>query len=91
VKIDIHQQLFISRRQLAGLGLVSRGKRFAIKVASTVLRRPWLYGFAGGLARLVLRIMPRALVYSRLNVWGRQRELPKPPRETFRELYRRRK
>src|SRR3954466_1520365 len=48
VKIDIHQQLFISRRQLAGLGLVSRGKRLGIKIAAAVLRRPWLYRLAGG-------------------------------------------
>src|SRR3954471_7174011 len=47
VKIDIHQQLFISRRQLAGLGLVSKGKRFAIRVAAAVLRRSWLYRVGG--------------------------------------------
>jgi L-lactate dehydrogenase complex protein LldF len=91
VKIDIHQQLFISRRQLAGLGLVSRGKRFGIKIGAAVLRRPWLYRLAGRVARAVLRVIPRALVYSRLNVWGRQRELPTAPRESFRELYRKRK
>jgi L-lactate dehydrogenase complex protein LldF len=91
VKIDIHQQLFISRRQLAGLGLVSRGKRLGIKIAASVLRRPWLYRWAGGFARMALRVLPRALVYSRLNVWGRQRELPPAPRQSFRELHRQRR
>src|SRR3954469_18799063 len=86
VKIDIHQQLFISRRQLAGLGLVSRGKRLGIKIAASVLRRPWLYRFAGRVARFALRIAPRSLVYSRLNIWGKQRELPPPPKKTFREV-----
>jgi L-lactate dehydrogenase complex protein LldF len=27
-------------------------------------------------------------VYNRWNIWGRQRELPEPPKESFREMYR---
>jgi L-lactate dehydrogenase complex protein LldF len=90
VKIDIHQQLFISRRQLASFGLVPKGKRFSIKLASIVLNRPWLYRIAGRMARFALRIAPRSLIYSRLNIWGKQRELPSPPKKTFRELNRER-
>jgi L-lactate dehydrogenase complex protein LldF len=91
VKIDIHQQLFISRRRLASLGLVPRGKRIAIKFAAAVFNRPWLYGLMGRVARFALRISPRELVYSRLNIWGRQRDLPPPPRKSFRALYQKRK
>jgi L-lactate dehydrogenase complex protein LldF len=91
VKIDIHQQLFISRRRLASLGLVPRGKRFGIKLAAAVFNRPWLYGLMGRVARFALRVSPRALVYSRLNIWGRQRDLPPPPRKSFRALYQKRK
>ena len=90
VKIDIHQQLFISRRRLASFGLVPKGKRFSIKLASIVLNRPWLYRIAGRMARFALRIAPRSWVYSRLNIWGKQRELPPPPEKTFRELNRER-
>ena len=90
VKIDIHQQLFISRRQLASFGRVSKGKRFSIKLASIILNRPWLYRIAGRLLRVALRVAPRSLIYSLLNIWGRQRELPPPPRQTFRELIRQR-
>jgi L-lactate dehydrogenase complex protein LldF len=86
VKIDIHQQLFISRRQLATFGLIPKGKRFSIKLAAMVLNRPWLYRIAGRMARFVLRVAPCSLIYSRLNIWGRQRELPAPPKKTFREL-----
>ena len=88
VKIDLHQQLFISRRQLAGFGLVPKGKQFSIKMAAVVLNHPWLYRIAGDMARFALRIAPRSLVYSRLNIWGHQRELPTPPKQTFRELMR---
>lgn len=91
VKIDLHHQLFISRRQLANLGLVSFGKRLGLKVAGAVLARPWLYRIAGSMARLALRVSPRWLVYNRFNIWGRQRDLPPPPRRTFRDLYAARK
>ena len=90
VKIDLHQQLFISRRQLANFGLIPKGKRFGLKVAAAVLRRPWLYKLAGSVARLGLRVSPRWLVYSKANVWGWKRELPEPPAKTFRELNRKR-
>lgn len=90
VKIDLHQQLFISRRQLAGLGLVPIRKRFAIRAAAAVLRRPWLYRLAGRLARFTLRMLPRSLIYGRWNVWGWQRELPEPPKESFRKQIRKR-
>jgi L-lactate dehydrogenase complex protein LldF len=91
VKIDLHQQLFISRRQLANLGLVSPSKRVGLRVAAAVFMRPWLYRIAGRVARLALRLLPRAVTYSRVNVWGKQRELPSPPRQTFREQYRERR
>jgi L-lactate dehydrogenase complex protein LldF len=91
VKIDLHQQLFISRRQLARLRLVPRTKRLSMKLAAVVMRRPWLYRVMGGVVRTALRWLPRAVVYSRWNVWGRQRELPRVPASSFRELYRKRK
>jgi L-lactate dehydrogenase complex protein LldF len=91
VKIDIHQQLFISRRQLSNLGLVPRGKRWALKITAQILKRPWLYQAIGGLARHLLRLTPNWLVYNRLNVWGKQRDLPPAPRQSFRDEHRKRK
>jgi len=38
-------------------------------------------------ARRLLRWLPRGAVYSRANVWGRARDLPDPPRESFLEGY----
>ena len=32
--------------------------------------------------------LPRGVLYGRWNAWGRQRELPPTPRESFRDLYR---
>ena len=90
VKIDLHQQLLISRKVLADQGLLAPTKRFGVKAAAQVLRRPWLYRLAGRIARWKLRLLPRWLIYNRLNVWGRQRELPNVPKKSFRELYRKR-
>jgi L-lactate dehydrogenase complex protein LldF len=91
VKIDIHEQLFISRRQLANLGLISPAKRIALRFTAAIFRRPWLYRVAGHAARTTLRLMPRAILHSRFNVWGKQRELPASPHQSFRQLYRQRK
>jgi len=87
VKIDLHQQLFISRRVIATLGLLPKSKQIGVKLAAKVLDRPWLYRLAGRLMRRALRVLPRWIVYSRANVWGRQRDLPPAPRATFREQY----
>jgi L-lactate dehydrogenase complex protein LldF len=54
------------------------------------LKRPWLYNIAGHAARLTLRALPKWMIYNRFNIWGRQRDLPAAPKETFRELLRKR-
>ncbi len=87
VKIDLHHQLYVWRRRLAEQGLVPWSKRVSMKLVGTVLRNPKLYRVAGWFARNALRFLPRWLVYNPLNIWGRQRELPVSPAQTFRELY----
>jgi L-lactate dehydrogenase complex protein LldF len=63
-------------------------KRRLMWLAGAVLKRPRLYSLAGRVARTALRVSPRWLVYNRLNRWGRQRELPVPPKQSFRDWYR---
>jgi L-lactate dehydrogenase complex protein LldF len=63
-------------------------KRRLMRLAGAVLSRPLLYRLAGGMARTTLRWAPRWMIYNRFNPWGRQRELPPPPRESFRDWYR---
>jgi len=64
-------------------------KRAGMKLAGWVLRFGWLYRLAAWIARRAIPALPRGLLYSRWNSWGRQRELPPMPRETFRDLHRR--
>ena len=84
VKIDIHHQLLTWRKELAGMKLVSLSKRLSMKMVGWVLSNPVVYKSAGWVARLGLRLSPRWLVYNRLNVWGKNRELPQPPTRSFR-------
>ncbi|XZE52218.1 lactate utilization protein B [Planctomycetaceae bacterium SH139] len=87
VKIPLHHQLLAWRKELAGLHLVSPAKRFAMRAASLLMRSPRLFGAAGRAGRMALRLSPRIFVYHRFNIWGRERELPEPPKESFREWW----
>jgi len=88
VKIDLHEQLLTWRRDIAQAGYLPWSKRAGMKVVSWLMQRPALYEFAGKLGRLALRLSPRALIYNRWNAWGRQRDLPPPPQQSFREAFR---
>lgn len=90
VKIDLHHQLLTWRGEIGRRGLLPWSKRFPMKVLGFVFRRPRLYRFVGRLARKFIPLLPRWLLYNRLNDWGRQRELPQIPSNSFREQYARR-
>ncbi|WP_417850549.1 LutB/LldF family L-lactate oxidation iron-sulfur protein [Thalassoglobus sp.] len=90
VKINIHEQLYTWRSKIVLKGLLPTSKRLSMKFASAVLLRPWLYQFAGKMARFWLPKLPRFLAYNKLNKWGWQRELPDAPKKSFREMYRQR-
>ena len=90
VKIDIHSQILELRQRLAREGIAPVGKRTAMKIASWVLRNRARYEAAGKMLRAVLRRAPRGVVEGPWNAWARQRELPPPPPESFRDAYRRR-
>lgn len=87
VKIPLHQQLFTWRSEIVRMRLLPWQKRLAMKVAGIVLGNLWLYNLSGKLARWFMPILPRLLIYNRLNAWGKHRELPVFPKHSFRELY----
>ena len=89
VRIDLHHEILSWRQEIARRGLLPWTKRASMVAMSLVLRLAWLYRLAGWLARRLLPLLPRALVYGRWNAWGRQRELPAMPSQTFRQAYRR--
>lgn len=87
VKINIHEQLLMLRHELVKKNLLPLPKRWAMSIGSAVFQRPWLYKLLGGMSRTALRLLPRFLVYNRLNPWGKQRELPTPPAKSFRDQF----
>lgn len=91
VKIDIHHQLLTWRKELALKKIVPWTKRVSMAMAAAVFQRPWLYSLGGKIARTSLRWMPRWMIYHGLNAWGKQRDLPPAPSQSFRDQYRTRK
>ena len=91
VKIDIHEQLYKWRQIAAREGHLPVVKKWGMALAGKVLSRPRTYDFAGKLARRALKILPRFMVYNPLNDWGKSRDLPVPPAESFKEWYRKNK
>jgi L-lactate dehydrogenase complex protein LldF len=89
VKIDLDGQLFRWRQRVTEAGHVSGAKAASMKASAALLDRPRLFGVAGRLARLGLRLLPSVLARRLAGPWGRSRELPIPPKESFRTWYRR--
>jgi L-lactate dehydrogenase complex protein LldF len=89
VKIDLDGQLFRWRQRVTESGHAPKAKGVAIKASVVIFDRPRLFRAAGALARFGLRVMPRALARVAAGAWGRTRETPAPPQESFRSWYRR--
>ena len=90
VKIDLHNQLYKHRQNVVKKGLLGTKKYAILKVATWVMKHPSLFDFTGKMARLIVPKLPRSILYSKVNVWGKKRELPKFPQKSFKELYKQR-
>jgi L-lactate dehydrogenase complex protein LldF len=88
VKINIHEQIFAWRKVLSEAHELSATKRILMAAAGRVLSNPRLYRAAIGTADSALRYLPRFAVYNRLNAWGKNREVPAAPKQTFHSWYR---
>lgn len=91
VKIDIHQQLWKWRQVITAEGYVSAGKKAGMKGMAVVLSKPGLYRFSGKAARWFMQNFPFLFLSKKLNPWYRQREMPKPPAQSFRDWYKKNK
>ena len=87
VKIDLHHQLLTLRHEMSEQGYVAWTKRVAMRLAGWGMMRSTRFTRLGRLTRGILRRLPRFLVYGPWNRWGRQRELPVVPLESFRKQY----
>ncbi|MCM8531262.1 MAG: LutB/LldF family L-lactate oxidation iron-sulfur protein [Lentisphaeraceae bacterium] len=85
VKIDLHDELLAMRKKIAAKNELPISKRLAMKMAGKVLSSPTLYKVAGKFARKALK-MPRFMIYNQFNDWGNDRDLPEPPKKSFKEM-----
>ena len=87
VKINIHEQLYRWRQVVAKEGLLPASKTTGMRLAGGVFARPERYKVLGDLARGALRLLPRWAVYNSANTWGKDRDLPAAPADSFKEWY----
>jgi L-lactate dehydrogenase complex protein LldF len=87
VKIDIADQIYKWRRVVAAQGLLSLTKRVGMSALGETLAHPAAFHAAESVGESALEHLPRFLLYNPLNPWGKHRELPAVPRQTFRQWY----
>ena len=63
-------------------------KKAAMKAAGELLSRPAAYRAAVATTEVALARLPRFVIYNGLNAWGKGRETPHPPEQTFHSWYR---
>ena len=87
VKIDISDQIYKWRRVVAEKGMLPLVKKVGMAALGEVLAHPTVFHAAEAAGAAALDHLPRFLLYNPFNPWGRQRELPAVPRQTFRQWY----
>jgi L-lactate dehydrogenase complex protein LldF len=86
VKINIHEQLYEWRQEVTkAQGDFAKG--LSMKLANGIFKSPLAYKISGSLMRNALKSLPNSLVYHPLNVWGKNRNLPDAPKESFQQWY----
>ena len=86
-KINLHEQIYAWREVMAKEHEVPFAKKAAMAAAGAVLANPKLYRAAIVMADGALAKLPRFATYSKVNAWGRGRENPAPPRQSFHDWW----
>lgn len=86
VKINIHEQLWKWRQVIVAEGYVDAGKKIGMKGMAFLFSKPRVYRFTGKFGKSIMKIFP-FMVNNKLNAWYKQREMPEPPKESFRDWY----
>jgi L-lactate dehydrogenase complex protein LldF len=87
VRINIHEQIYKWRQIIAEKHELPFVKKEAMKLAGRVLSDPKLYRAAIHATNAAVGTLPRAFIYNPFNAWGKHREVPKAPEQTFRDWY----
>ena len=87
VKVDLGEQIYRWRQQLEELGHESKEKKVMSKGMKFLFNHPALYNTSLKFAPLA-NVMPRFLMYSKLNAWGMGHEMMKFPKKSFQAMWR---
>jgi L-lactate dehydrogenase complex protein LldF len=87
VKIDIHVQLYKWRQVITENGLAPTAKKIGMQGMATVMGNPRLFRVAGKAGRSLMKPFSFLANSPRLNPWAKQRDMPEPPKESFRDWY----
>ena len=91
VKIDIPDQLYKWRQIITKEVPQSTIKKFSMKIMGQVFANPKKFEKVGKVGRWALRNSPKSMINSKLNVWGKNRDLPDAPVESFNAWNKKRK
>lgn len=87
VKIDLDSQLYTHRQDLREKNIISNKKRVSMQLAVWLMKNPLLFSFVGKMTRKIVPHLPKSLIYNKFNIWGKQRDIPKMPQRSFKEIY----
>lgn len=87
VKIDIHAQLYKWRQIITKNTPQPFVKKTSMQMMGKMFTKPKQYQAVGKIARWSLRNLPQSVINSKLNTWGKARDLPKGPKQSFDQWY----
>ena len=85
-KVDLGEQIYRWRQALDRYGVANPEKKWLSWGMKVVMDRPMLFNTALKFAPIVNHL-PRFLVYSSVNAWGKGRELPAFAKCSFNEMW----
>ena len=83
VKIDITNQLLSYRKLYATSQHLPSSKRYIFKIASKILQSRFLTD----ISFRILKYLPKSIIYSKYNIWTKDREMPQVAKKSFQQLY----
>jgi L-lactate dehydrogenase complex protein LldF len=86
VKINIHEQLYAWRQEITKAQGTSP-KSLSMMLGNGIFKSPLAYKISGTLMRAALKTLPESLIYHPLNAYGKSRDLPELPKESFKDWY----
>ena len=89
-KVDLADQIYRWRQKLDGLGVASQEKKLMSGGMKFLMEHPELFNLALRKAKWV-NAFPRWMVYNGLNDWGKEHEMPTFAKESFNEMWKKRK